>query len=155
MHQVLPTSEAPWPGLQGQWRDWVRIDEEESALEKMGVVPKADSVVKMASSASKQEDTCDKESARRWLIAPSFQDCCGKGKSLQGWQNTILGRSAVPNPNVCIHGSQSTEDSVTRTQESQENINTDQHLTSTHSYLMPLASERETSGFLFCRGLLT
>lgn len=71
-----------------------------------------------------------------------------------GWQSTILGSWAVPNPNVCIHGSQATEDSVTRTHKSQENINTDQHLTSTHSYLMPLASERETAGFLFCGGTI-
>lgn len=72
-----------------------------------------------------------------------------------GWQNPILGSSAVPNTNVRIHGSQSTKDRVTRINERKENINTNRRLTSTHSYLMLLAFERKTFRFLFYWGILT
>lgn len=160
-HQVLPTLEAPWQVLQDQRSrigkdQWRRI-----SLGKMGVMPMEDSVIKMASRRN-QEDTCDKERARIWLIAPSSPGLLREGQMLAGrigiavgWQNAILGSSAVPNTAVCIYGSQSTKDRVTRTHDRKENINTNQHLTPTRSYLMPLASERETSRFLFCRGLLT
>lgn len=161
-HQVLHIFEAPQQVLQGHS---VKKDKQRSVkkdqLWKDGQYAKA-GLSSQNGFKHKQKDNCNKESTMIWLIALSSQWLLREGQMLAvrigitvGWKNTILGSSAVPNRSVCIHGSQSTKDRVTRVNECKENINTNHYLTLTHSYLMLLAFERKTFRFLFYWGILT